>query len=202
MPGPDQGPDPSGASGASTPPPPPPHPIDPEPAGGGRNLKLIVMSVVGLVLLAAAAVAAYALVGLGGNTTPEAPEFTPPAEATPSPSASVGLDPGQQVATLKPDGDVDPDASGEAARSTAAGRFVLAVSAELPDPPAGTFYEAFLINPDTRSEFSAGRLLKIDDRWVMTLDQARDASAYSKVAVTQESKDDGTPEKTILSGEF
>lgn len=158
------------------------------------------MSIVGLVLLAAAAVAAYAVLGLGGNTTPEAPEITPPAGPSPSPTAS--LSPNQQVAVLEPLGEASGDVTGEAARSTAGGRFVLAVSAALPDPAADSFYEVFLIHPVSQTQFSAGKLVKVGDRWVMTLDQARDASDYRQVIVTSESKDDGTPEDTVLTGQF
>lgn len=162
------------------------------------------LSIIGVVLLAAAAVAAYALLGLGNNTDPEAPEITPPpeTEASPSPSPSGLLTPGEQVAQLEPLGAAVGDVSGEAARSTADGRFVLAVSVDLPDPPAGSFYEVFLVHPVSESRFSAGKLYQVGDRWVMTLDQARDASEYSQVLVTQETRDDGEAEETILTGTF
>ncbi|MDP4000601.1 MAG: hypothetical protein Q8Q11_04240 [bacterium] len=170
--------------------------------GGGPNLKLIIGSIVGLVLLAGAAVAAYALVGLGGNTPAEAPESVPIIETSPSPSASAGLEPDEQVTTLSPIKGSADEASGEAARSTVGGRFVLAVSVSLPDPSEGSFYEVFLGQPDSKTQFSAGKLYKVGDRWVMTLDQARDASIYSEVLVTSEKEDDGQPEESILTGEF
>ncbi len=194
-------------TGAAPGPAPDPAPGGPAPdfdsSGGGLNVRLIVTLIVGIVVLLAAAVGAYALLGLGGNAEPEVTETAeegPVTVGTPTPTATSALDPGQQVATLAPaDGS---EGSGEAARTANPKQFILAVSADLPTPPSGSFYEVHLTRPEPLAQFLAGRLYQAGDRWVMTLDQARDASPYSQVTVTLETVDDGNPEQVVLTGQF
>ncbi len=173
--------------------PPPPPPIDGP--GNSLNPKLVIAIIVGVLIVVA--VAAYFL--LLKKPTP-APVVIPQPKFTPTPSPSSGLNPTEQVATLKPE--AGKSGTGEASRSVVPGRFVLTVTAELPDPGQGKFYEVWLIRPATESQFSAGQLKQSGNRWVLTLDQTRDASAYSNVMVTLETVDDKKPETKILSGSF
>ncbi|MDP9212079.1 MAG: anti-sigma factor [bacterium] len=176
----------------------------PEPTfdqGGGLNVRLIVTLIVGVVVLAAAAVGAYAVLGTGGDDGVEEEVVEGPVTVgTPTPTATTALSPAQQVAVLAPQ--PGQEGSGEAARMAAEDRFVLAVSADLPDPKDDAFYEVYLTQPEPLSQFAAGRLYKVGERWVMTLDQTRDASAYAQVSITLERKDDDKPEEAVLTGSF
>lgn len=157
------------------------------------NPKLVV-AIIAAVLIAAA-VAAYFL--LLRQPAPS-PVVIPLPSLTPSPSSSLA--PTDQIATLKTEPGIT--GSGEASRSATPGRFVLTVTAELPDPGEGKFYEVWLVRPDPAGQFSIGQLKKSGDRWVLTLDQTRDASVYSNVMVTQETVDDKKPETKVLTGSF
>jgi hypothetical protein len=128
------------------------------------------------------------------------PSVIPVPSSTPTPSPSSSLNPTDQVAALKPEAGIT--GSGEASRSVSPGRFVVTVTAELPDPGQGKFYEVWLIRPTPEAEFSIGQLKKSGNRWVLTLDQTRDASAYTNVMVTSEAVDDKKPETKVLTGSF
>ncbi|MEX2209955.1 MAG: hypothetical protein WD603_01655 [Patescibacteria group bacterium] len=195
---------PPGAGPQPTPDPGPSPVSDPgfEPSGGGLNVRLIVMLIVAIVVLAAAAVGAYALLGTGGGDDGVEEEVIegPVTVGTPTPTATTALAPGQQVALLAPQ--PGQEGSGEAARIANPDRFVLAVSADLPEPRGDAFYEVYLTQPEPLSQFAAGRLYKVGERWVMTLDQTRDASAYVQVSITLETQDDDQPEEAVLTGSF
>ena len=157
---------------------------------------LIVTAVTALVVLAGA-VAAYAVLGM--NKKP--PAVAPPiVEETPTPSPSSSLNPTDHVAVLK--AIEGYKGSGEATRSVKPGRFVLTVSVTLPDPGTGKFYEVYLVRSNPAGSFSAGKLTKQGSKWVMTLDQIRDASVYREVFVTLETKDDKQMETRVLTGSF
>lgn len=132
---------------------------------------------------------------------PEASSTPLPVETidvTPSPTAS--LNPGDQVAVLRPE--QGQSGGGEASRSVSPGRFVLTVAAELPDLEAGKSYQVWLVRREPFAQFPAGNLSKSGNRWVMTLDQTRDASEYAEVVVTLESTLDTQPETRVLVGTF
>lgn len=200
---------PQGAAGPDAQPTPDPGPPPaPEPTfdqgqgGGGLNVRLIVTLIVGVVVLAAAAVGAYAVLGTDGGDDGVEEEVVegPVTVGTPTPTATTALSPDQQVAVLAPQ--PGQEGSGEAARMVTPDRFVLAVSADLPEPAGDGFYEVYLTQPEPLSQFAAGRLYKVGERWVMTLDQARDASAYTQVSITLELQDDDKPEEAVLTGSF
>lgn len=184
---------PLGASGGMPPPPPPPSTVGGP--GSSLNPKLVIAIIVAVLVVVAVAV--YFL--LLKKPSP-APVVIPQPKFTPTPSPSSGLSPTEQVATLKPE--TGKSGSGEASRSVVPGRFVLTVTAELPDPGQGKFYQVWLIRPTSAAQFAAGQLKQSGNRWVLTLDQTRDASAYSNVMVTLETVDDQKPETKILTGSF
>lgn len=161
------------------------------------NPKLVAL-IVALVVVVAIAVAAWFLFL---KPKPE-PVATPlPVETVePTPSPSSSLSPGDQVAQLR----AEPgyEGSGEASRSVSPGRFVLTVSATLPELPTGKSYQVWLVRKTPFAQFPAGNLSKSGDRWVMTLDQTRDASEYAEVVITQEATLDQQPETRILGGTF
>ncbi len=168
----------------------------PPPSGGRKiNPKLLMALAVAVVLGLAAATAIYFL----GQSSPTPTPVATPVRRTPSPSPS-GLKPGQQVAVLKAASGYQ--GSGEAARSAAPGRFVLTVTAQLPDTAGGGFYQVWLVRPSPFAQFPVGKLTKQGNRWVFTLDQTRDASDYRDVMVTLERTDDKTPETRVLTGSF
>ncbi len=143
------------------------------------------------------AVAAYFL--LLRQPEPQ-PVVIPEPSFTPTPSPSSSLNPTDQVANLKAEPGIT--GSGEASRSASPGRFVVTVTAELPDPGEGKFYEVWLVRPEPAAQFSIGQLKKSGERWVLTLDQTRDATDYSNVMVTLETVEDKQPETKVLTGSF
>jgi anti-sigma-K factor RskA len=164
--------------------------------GGGLNPKLIAAIAAAVIVVGGAAAGAYFLT----RPKPQPAPVTVPVEETPSPEPTESLKPGQDVAPLKPIEGYQ--GVGEASRSVTPGRFVLTVSATLPDPPAGKFYEVYLVRKTPAGQFAAGKLTKEAEKWVFTLDQARDASAYAEVLISLEAKDDKQPEIRVLSGTF
>lgn len=178
-------------------PPPPPPPI----GGPGLNPKLVIAIIAAVLIVVA--IAAYFL--LLKKPTPQ-PVVIPAPKFTPSASPSSGLNPTEQVATLKPE--AGKSGSGEASRSVLPGRFVLTVTAELPDPGQGKSYAVWLVRPEPLAQFSAGQLKQSGNRWILTLDQTRDASTYSTVTVTLQttgqdvSPPNQVPGTKILTGSF
>lgn len=155
-----------------------------------------ILAFIGVVAIGGVAFGAY----LVATKDQPAPARVEPIAATPSASPSPSAGPGERLAQLKPQGNVAGD--GTAVRSLSGGRFVVKVSALLPEPPVGRFYEAYLQRANPTARFSIGKLKKDGNDWTVTLDQTRDASAYTNVIVTLESVDDKQPEQTILTGSF
>lgn len=156
-----------------------------------------ILAFLGVVVIGGGAFAAYYFLT---KDKPAPAPVEPISVVTPSASPSPSGAPGERIAQLKPVGNVSGD--GTAVRSISNGRFVVKVSALLPEPPQGKFYEAYLERPQPPSQFSIGKLTKSGNDWVVTLDQARDASAYTNVYITLEASDDKQPEQRLLSGSF
>ena len=161
------------------------------------NPKVVALIVAAVIILGLAAAAWYFFL----KPKPATPSAViPVATETPSPSPSSSLKPGDQVAVLKPES--GQQGSGEASRSVTPSRFVMTVTAQLPNPPAGKSYQVWLVRKTPFAQFPAGNLAQSGGRWVMTLDQTRDASPYSEVVVTLEATLDTQMETRVLTGAF
>jgi hypothetical protein len=156
-----------------------------------------ILAFLGVVIIGGGAFVAYYFLT---KDTPAPAPVEPVAVVTPSASPSPSGAPGERIAQLKPVGNVAGD--GTAVRSLSNGRFVVKVSALLPEPPAGKFYEAYLERITPPSQFAIGKLTKQGNDWVVTLDQTRDASAYTTVFISLESTDDKKSEQRLLTGSF
>lgn len=89
---------------------------------------------------------------------------------------------------------------GEAARVYENGRFDLTVLADLPEPKAGYFYQAWIVKDNVY--LSLGRLRIAKGGYLTDFVSGRDYSDYKKVVVTEERVFDSTPETYILEGSF
>jgi len=109
--------------------------------------------------------------------------------------------PTPQMATLKPIGKSTD--SGTATRVFVNDQFLLAVTAQLPDPPQGKFYQGWLVKKTPKSEFLlTGKMNKAGSNYSLTYTQTGDLSSYPGVVVTLEQKDDQKPETHVLEGSF
>jgi len=88
-----------------------------------------------------------------------------------------------------------------ATREYVNGQFNLAILADLPDPEAGQFYQAWLTVGDGQ-QLSLGKLRQAKGGWLLEFSSNVDYSKHNDVAITLESTLDTTPEKTILQGSF
>lgn len=164
------------------------------PARAGLHPKLI-GGLIAAVLLASGVVAALVF----WPKKAEAPPPPPRPVATASPSPTLSPNPGERSAVLRPVGGTSGE--GVAVR-TVGNEFSVRVTAQLPEPRSGSFYEAYLARTEPAAQFSIGRLQKVGEDWVVTLTQARDASAYGTLFVSLESADDKKPEQKVLEGAF
>ncbi|MBI2430601.1 MAG: hypothetical protein HYV39_01135 [Candidatus Levybacteria bacterium] len=96
--------------------------------------------------------------------------------------------------------------SGSATRSFDGTTFTHKVSASLNDPPAGKFYEGWLVDKEpTLTFFSTGRLTKEGDMYVLTFTSSQNYPEYNTVVITEETESmglDGKPEAHVLEGFF
>lgn len=93
---------------------------------------------------------------------------------------------------------------GEAAYRFMNDRYELLVTAELPSPPDGYFYEGWLVRSASAGQISVGKLFKQSDgRYTVYFSDQRNYSDFSRVVIALE-PDDGNPEpgKHILEGDF
>ncbi len=93
--------------------------------------------------------------------------------------------------------------SGLAIRSFIDGEYKHTVNAQLMDPQSGKFYEGWLVNG--KSFFSTGKLIKVDDEYVLNYVSKEDKREYKQVVITEETEVDGLdnkPETHVLEGEF
>lgn len=95
---------------------------------------------------------------------------------------------------------------GTAQRLFAQGLFLHGVEAQLPDVPAGQFYEGWLVRGEqgnTDFQFvSTGKMEKQESTWTLLFTSQTDYTAYNGVVITRETTDDGEPEVHILEGSF
>jgi hypothetical protein len=94
--------------------------------------------------------------------------------------------------------------SGSATRSSDGTTFLLTISAQLPGPEAGRYYEGWLLSSrETPAELSVGRLFQADPGvYALVFSSERSLYGYERVTVTLEVAEDGKPETYILEGSF
>lgn len=93
--------------------------------------------------------------------------------------------------------------SGTATREFDGTNFNHSIKATLPDPPAGKFYEGWLVNGD--NFFSTGPLTKIGDTWELNFTAQLNYPDHVMVVVTEETQANGydnIPETHVLEGDF
>ncbi len=97
-------------------------------------------------------------------------------------------------------------ASGIATRKFVNGRFEFTILADLPDPAAGKYYEAWLVKgkPDETGfeTISVGKLQANKGGWVLEYVGKENKPDHKGVVVTLESVSDQKPETHILEGSF
>lgn len=96
----------------------------------------------------------------------------------------------------------DGDGNGEATREFADGEFIHMVTATLPSPGEGGFYEGWLVKADDSELFSTGKLTKSGDKYALTYTDEVDQQDFPQVVITLEKTEDETPETHILEGTF
>ncbi|MFH2105313.1 MAG: rhodanese-like domain-containing protein [Parcubacteria group bacterium] len=76
------------------------------------------------------------------------------------------------------------------------------VTAALPDPETGKFYEGWLVDQEpTVKFFSTGQMFKTPEGdWRLEYIASQSYSEYDQVVITLETKDDGQPEKHVIEG--
>ncbi len=161
----------------------------------GRKVLIALLAVV---VVGGVAAVVYAV----ANRSKPAPP-PPPIVKTPSPSPTPSprlLQAGEQVTSLQAVGGYGGD--GTAMRMVRPNNFKLTVVANVPEPAPGKFLQAWLVRPNPPAQFSVGKLTPKDGSFSVTLQQTRDASQYTTVWVTLESKDDNIPETRVLEGSF
>lgn len=98
------------------------------------------------------------------------------------------------------------DASALATRKYADGKFTHVVMADLPDPEAGSYYQAWLVKGNEGeagySLVSTGRLRVAKGGWLLEYNSVKDYSDHSKVIVSQETVSDAKIETRVLEGNF
>jgi hypothetical protein len=97
----------------------------------------------------------------------------------------------------------DFSGSGLATKSFVDGMFNHTVSAFIPDPPKGKFYEGWLVKSN---EFiSTGKMTKGGDAYIINVTKKQDLTAYTQIVITVETDADGLdnkPETHVLEGNF
>jgi hypothetical protein len=78
--------------------------------------------------------------------------------------------------------------------------FDVTVLADLPDPEAGSFYEAWIQKDNINVPL--GKLSVAKGGYLVNFTSSKDYSDYNKFIVTIEKKDDLTPETYVLEGSF
>lgn len=115
-----------------------------------------------------------------------------------------GIEPLGRAAELSP---VEPySGSGVAVIIFDGTQFVHEVSATLPDPAEGKFYEGWLVRQQPQTVFiSTGRLEKLEDGYNLQFQSDQDLSQYTSAVITEETEAqglDGVPETHVLEGTF
>jgi hypothetical protein len=96
--------------------------------------------------------------------------------------------------------------SGLATRNFEAGKFTHVVLADLPEPPASSFYEGWLVRGKAGDSnfalISTGKMKVAKGGYLLEFESNKDYSDYKQVVVTLEKVDDRNPEVHILEGSF
>jgi len=94
--------------------------------------------------------------------------------------------------------------SGTATRSFDGSNFLHTLSAQLPPPDSGQFYEGWLVSTDVDPKvISSGRLSVLQSgQYALVFNSSTNLFSNPQVVVTLESTDDGRPETHILEGSF
>lgn len=92
------------------------------------------------------------------------------------------------------------DVTGIATRKFEDGKFTHMVLADLPEAPAGKFYQGWLVKGD--NVFTTGRMRIAKGGYLLEFESNIDYSDYKEVLVTEEMTADNAPEKRILEGSF
>ncbi|MFH1225800.1 MAG: anti-sigma factor [bacterium] len=98
----------------------------------------------------------------------------------------------------QPNGEAGGEGKGKAAYRFMNDQYEHLVVAELPEPPAGYFYESWLIRAELKSQVSMGKMFKQSDgRYTTLFKDARNYSDFNQVSVALE-PNDGNPEPARL----
>lgn len=94
--------------------------------------------------------------------------------------------------------------SGSASMGFDGEKYLHTISANLPLPAEGQFYEGWLVSQTGDLPLvSTGKLTNVEGKqFALVFSDSRDLSAYDTVVVTIEGADDGEPETHILEGKF
>ncbi len=157
---------------------------------------------IGLIILAILATVVYWL-RKPGQPTPEIP-MAPAAEEKFESAFNLEIPEDVDKAILK---DVSGGmASGIATRRFEDNQFSHAVLADLADPEAGSFYQAWLIRGKEGdldfAQLSTGKLRIAKGGWLLEYQSKTNYSDYNDVLVSLEKIFDQTPESHILEGSF
>lgn len=92
--------------------------------------------------------------------------------------------------------------TGEAGFSFNASQFTMkAEIANLPNPEGDSFYEGWIVNPETKDFISTGKLSLVDSTWINSFQSEKDYTSFSKYVLTLEPNDnDPAPATHILEG--
>ena len=90
---------------------------------------------------------------------------------------------------------------GFATRKYENGKFSHTLLADLPEAAAGSFYEGWLMEDDSKV-IPTGKLLLEKGGYILEFQSTKDYSSYKKVVVSLEKRLGKSPEKNILEGSF
>lgn len=85
------------------------------------------------------------------------------------------------------------------------GKFTHSVIALMPDPPAGKFYEGWLVKREggkVINFFSTGKMTKEGGSYILNFEDTKDYPEHNSVVITLEVVNDKKPEKHILDGDL
>lgn len=132
---------------------------------------------------------------------------SPPAETLPFSQeeetgleSQVGIEIPEDIEKTKLEDVKGGEAMGIATRKFEEDEFEHTVTASLPDPEPGKFYQGWL-GKDGELVPSA-RLVKKKGGWVLSFTDQEDKTDFNRVVITLEEKDDDLPEERVLEGEF
>lgn len=81
-------------------------------------------------------------------------------------------------------------------------RFIIVVQAELPNLANGSSYTAWLINPADNQTIKLGKLVSVNDSYLIEGQGHKYLGDYTKVVITEEMVDDEQMEAVVVEGSF